>query len=154
MVWQFLQRLVTLGFIGSLSSKVISHSLIVRTKSLETSDRGALTAQMTSSRTFLCHCCHLWRLFSVRPPLGQAEAASRCNYTPLLAPLSLCPDRLQQNVNSLCVIFVMIHPSVHMDTALLYLPAHKHSAWPLLLSTHYTVLNLNLWTQICACGFV
>lgn len=89
------------------------------------------------------------------PPLGRTEAASRWNYTPLVAPLfSLCPDHLRQKANSLSVIFRMIHPSVHMDAALLFLPVHKHSASPLLRSTHYTRLNLNLWIQLCACSSV
>ncbi len=41
-----------LGFAGPRSSKAISHSGIEWTKSLEASDRGALAAKVTNSRTF------------------------------------------------------------------------------------------------------
>lgn len=59
-----------LGFAGSLSTKAISHSVIVWTKSLEASDRGVLAAQVTSSRTFLCRCCHLWWLLRASASCG------------------------------------------------------------------------------------
>lgn len=62
--------------------------------------------------------------------------------------LSLCPDhRLQKQANSLCVIFVMIHPSVHMDATLSFLRAHKH--WP-----HALVYPLHSRIQMHGCSLV
>lgn len=91
---------------------------------------------------------------------SRAEAASHGNYMPLVTALSpsaltvAVEKKKKKKANSLCVIFVMIHPSVHTDAALSRPHAHKH--WPPCSHSNPPTALLNLKAQMrpCTCSSV